>query len=332
MPVDFLATSRAYGHHLVPIWHALRDRTGTFWAHATAVPSLVAAGVPLDRIRRSRPRTRPLTVVAAYSDLVALRGAAAVLVNHGAGQTYDGDERSARCYGYSGGTGRESVRLFLGPGDADAARSAEAYPAAQSIAVGAPHLDWWHADPPARVVKDRPVVAISFHWPCAICPEAGWAWPHYMDAITALVARSGEMGWEVVGHGHPRAWVRLERWWRSIGVRTIERFDDVLREADVYACDNSSTLYEAAACGVPVVCMNAPQYRRDVDHGLRFWSHVPGLQVDRGDDLADVIALALTDPPEAQQLRERASVHVYRYRDGQCARRAADAIVSIAGE
>ena len=55
------------------------------------------------------------------------------------------------------------------------------------------------------------------------------------------------------------------RFYEAHGIEYVPDFDDVLRRADVYACDNSSTLYEFASTGRPVVVLNAPWYR---------WKHI----------------------------------------------------------
>ena len=107
-------------------------------------------------------------------------------------------------------------------------------------------------------------------------------------------------------------------------------FDDVLRRADVYACDNSSTLYEFASTGRPVVVLNAPWYRHDANHGLRFWdasgvgvtSYEPGRPAGRASSAAaDIVT---------RRVRGTALDIVYAYRTG-AAQRAADAIAAWAG-
>jgi glycosyltransferase involved in cell wall biosynthesis len=103
--------------------------------------------------------------------------------------------------------------------------------------------------------------------------------------------------------------------------------DRVLSEADLLVVDNSSCAFEMAAIGKPVVLLNLPSYRRDVEHGLRFWSHPPGIQVDHPSELADAICLALKDPPAHRAIRARAVAEAYAYVDGHASERAATAIM-----
>ena len=103
----------------------------------------------------------------------------------------------------------------------------------------------------------------------------------------------------------------------------------MLDRADLLVGDNTSALYEFASTGRPVVVMNAPQYRRDVHHGLRFWDYPPGLQVDRPEQLADTIARALSDPEPARAVRAAAVAETYAYTDGRAAERAVAAIDEV---
>lgn len=174
----------------------------------------------------------------------------------------------------------------------------------------------------------KPVVAVTFHWDCGVVPEARSAWRHYDRSLPALAR---DRSWQLLGHGHPRLWPTISRRWAQLGVPLVPELADVLDQADVLVGDNTSALYEFASLGRPVVVLNQPGYRRDVEHGLRFWSHPPGLQVDRPAELADTIARALTDPPAVQALRARAVARAYAHTDGQAAARAAAAIMEAQG-
>jgi CDP-glycerol glycerophosphotransferase (TagB/SpsB family) len=158
-------------------------------------------------------------------------------------------------------------------------------------------------------------------------PEARSALPHY-DAV--LPALANDPRWHLLGHGHPRLWGRIARRWAELGVERVPEFADVLDRADVFVCDNSSALYEFASTGRPVVVLNTPIYRRDVEHGLRFWSEADvGVQVDHACDLADAIALALTDPPSVARRRSEIVRAVCPLADGRATQRAVEAICAV---
>lgn len=323
--IDVVASERHYADHLAPIWLALPIRLRGRWNVARSIARYVTTlGVPasaIDTTRVSRTSDRPV-LVAAIQDLKAARPRRCVFVQHGAGQTYTGVNHGS----YSGGPGRDTVDLYLCPGPRDAEILAAAVPETPRTVVGVPKLDrWYRRDVPRGT---PPTVAFSFHSDLSVCPETRPAVDHHLPGIRWAVA---DPRWTVIGHGHPRSWRRARRIWESLEVEAVEHFDAVLERADLYVVDNSSTAYEFAATGRPVLLMNAPWYRRDVEHGLRFWSHVPGLQVDSPADLVDRIAEALDDPPEAQRLRRAALDHVYAPADGRAAERAAAAIAGYLG-
>jgi hypothetical protein len=92
----------------------------------------------------------------------------------------------------------------------------------------------------------------------------------------------------------------------------------------VYVCDNSSTIFEFASTGRPVVLLNASTWHKGHGPGLRFWdaAHV-GVNVWPQDDLAFAIDVALADEPHRQTAREDALSFVYAYRRGAAERAAA---------
>lgn len=123
----------------------------------------------------------------------------------------------------------------------------------------------------------------------------------------------------------------MERLWRSLGVRCVPDFGDVLDGADLLVCDNSSAMWEAASCGIPLVILDAPWYRTNIDHGPpRFWVHADaGVRIQQPDQLVAAVFEALTDPPEVRARREAAVADIYVACDGRAAERAADAIVRL---
>jgi hypothetical protein len=107
----------------------------------------------------------------------------------------------------------------------------------------------------------------------------------------------------VIGHSHPRLASTARAVFERAGIEFVPDLADVARRATVYAVDNSSTLWEMAVAR-PVIAMNAPWYRRDVSHGLRFWSHIPGADVDDAAALVEAARHLLFDgETPAEQLR-----------------------------
>lgn len=178
----------------------------------------------------------------------------------------------------------------------------------------------------------RPTVAFTWHWQYADYPEGTSALPHYREAVESLAA-DPERPYDLLGHAHPRAWAEVDPWYRAIGIEAVASDAEVFARADVLVADTSSLLYEFASLDRPVVVLNAPWYRRDVDHGGRFWEHADvGIQVDEPDDLADAIARSLTDPPAVAQRRREIVAAVYSRVDGTASARAVDAIHSVIGQ
>jgi hypothetical protein len=307
--LDAYSTHPHYAEHMRPVWNALPVELRGVWA---------TVGPDPDRARRQLVANR-------------FRGRPVVYVEHGAGQTYAGDERAAAHGSYSGGAGLDNVELFVCPSERVAARWRARYPSARTVVVGCPKLDSWHARPrqPAQLDGARPLVVLSWHWQCELIPETQSALRHYVAALPELSSRCMAAGASLVGHGHPRSGESLARLYGRHSVPYWRDSARVLACADVLVCDNSSLMYEAASLGIPVVALNAPWYRRDVEHGLRFWSHVPGVQVDEPSELGSVVLGEVTAPGTHAALRSRAVAEAYAYTDGQAAARAAAAIVEL---
>lgn len=322
--IDLYASLCHYAEHCWPVWEQLEQlglsgeayaaRSGSWWRSA----------------RQPRPRAlrgvQPV-MVASYVDYQRTAPAPVVYVEHGAGQTYDGDERSRQHPSYSSSGQLDRVVLFLVPNLAVAARRQTQYPGVPVHVVGVPKLDAWHARESRGSLTKSRAVAVTFHWDCPLVPETLSALRHQQRGLPALVQWARAHDVELLGHGHPRAWRQLAALWRSLGVEPVERFSDVLDRADVLVGDNTSALFEFASLDRPVVVMNAPWYRRDVDHGGRFWQWADvGVQCDEPGELIACVQTALVDAPEVRASRQRVVDEAYPLCDGHAAERAARAI------
>jgi len=324
--LNVLAAEPHYVDHLAPVWNAFpASLRGVFYTRST-----IAADQALKFGIRSKPWTgvanpRQVFLCAAFGDLSQLHktGVDTILMEHGAGFTFNTTHHS-----YAGGThpARDDVKLFLAPGPRTAHKLRVTHPDIPVVEVGCPKLD-------DRIIATRPEpstppkVVVSFHWDCRVAPETRWAFPFYQRSLK-LLARETDV--ELIGHAHPRARRQLKPFWARLGVNFIEDFNDVLDIADVYVADATSTIYEAAAVGIPVVVLNSPLYRRDVEHGLRFWEAANvGPNCDTSRDLPKKIFEALN--PSELQVKEtdRCLDVVYTHRDGTSAKRAVGAIKQI---
>jgi hypothetical protein len=242
-------------------------------------------------------------------------------LEHGAGQTYA--TNGAGDINQPGGPGRDNISLRLCTTKRVADIESRIYPHSRSVVVGAPKLDALIEFENPR--STPPVVAISFHWDNSIAPEAMSAFPHYSQVLPQLT----DVPYTVLGHSHPQREHarRMQQYYGQVGIRFVPEFDDIVRQADVYVCDNSSTLFEFATLDRPVVVLNAPWYRRDVNHGLRFWEYADiGVQVDSPDDLIAGIAEALNDSPARQARRREIVNELYPFL-GHAAQHAATQLV-----
>ena len=322
MAIDVLASAPHYADHLAAVFGALPERERGSFVTASASTAARVRELGYEPSMTGTP-SNP-TLVASFGNLVrASRNGRArlAIMEHGAGQSYGGRRRSDTYGSYAGGRGRELASLFLHPGTHPASRDRAAYPAARVEIVGSPFLDAL----PARVGAPGRVVAFSFHFNGAVAPETKNAYPWIWPALERVAER-----FEVLGHAHPRLYNSLRRRYHKAGIEPVADFGDVCRRADVYVCDNSSTLFAFAATGRPVVVLNPPWYDPKVNHGLRFWEAADvGIQCNDPADLADCIDEALRDTPAQRKRREAALDLVYAYRTG-AGKRAADVLMEWA--
>jgi hypothetical protein len=323
--IDFLATQPQYLDHIAPIWDTLaEDNLGTFYVphellgHAH---NRLKHHLYLFTFENNSPDTfgvNPI-LVAAYGDMKYAHRInperKIFMMEHGTGHSFG---TSA----YPNGPGeRDIVSLFLPPNQytADKIHTVRDTPCE---VIGTPKLDWLRDYIFPRNVP--PTVCISFHHGTKNRrpPEASSAFEHYKDTIASLKQQS----YNLIAHGHPLSRVRDKPFYASLGIPFLDDFEDVMKVADVYVNDLSSTLYEFMATGKPVVVLNAPWFRRDVHHGLRFWDYSDvGINVNEPHELKSAIDKTLSDSTLFLPQRKKAIQDLFPYL-GHSAERAAAVI------
>lgn len=279
--VFFIATELQYWDHLIPIWEAYEELYGPaeLYGH-------------MEGWKRQSPRRgNRLAVVASYKDYLSARAHPVVYLEHGIGQTYSEFTSPS----YAGNPGKEATVLFLCPNDLCADKNKRTYPSARVEVIGSPYLDTFINAPQSRA---HPV--ISFHWTIPgnrVPPEMTSAFPHYEYRISAIP--------DLHGHAHPRARDELYEFYGKHSIPVIDDFINVIKTASVFICDNSSAIYYAAQCGIPTVILNAPWYRREISHGIRFWDMLPGVVVDDPNDLVESTEKARNRSLSAADLDKR---------------------------
>lgn len=322
--IDFFASERQYLDHILPIYRVLPDSLrGRLFVATELAKRCADVGVPC---LQSIPRGKTPIVVAGHGDYRVAGKRPVIYVEHGAGQTYlDQLDHPA----YSGGSDRDRVILFICPNETVAERNLARYPSAAAAIVGCPRLDPWHPAQPFTL-SSPPTVAITFHADLRLNPEVASGYREFLPAIPLLL----EHGYRVLGHSHPRLYRRLERQYQALEVPYAKHFSQVLDEADVLCVDNSSTAFEFASIGKPIVWLTPSFYRRDVHHSLRFWDAlVLGPEATTPTEVPQAVrtALAPVSPPIAATRDEYLST-VYTYRDGMATARAVAAIERIVEE
>ena len=135
----------------------------------------------------------------------------------------------------------------------------------------------------------------------------------------------------MIGHGHPKR-KDLPDFYRDNGIEYVPDFDDVLRRADVYACDNSIHAVRVRIDGAAGGGAQRPVVPARGEHGLRFWDAAQHRRQRpdawRPGDAVYEACIART--AASQSTARKRWIIVYAYRTG-AAQRAADAIAAWAG-
>ena len=308
MKVDVVASMPHYRAHMLPIFEKL--------------PPEMQGTVHPFRTKPLPPQPGRVAMVASWQDVRFLRDVTPMIyVEHGAGQTYGGDPTTALQPGYSGSGGHRhhGVIGFIAPSQTVADR----WVTAPSVAVGCPKLDQYHGTFPLSIKS----VCFAFHWDSGLAPETRSAFAHYQPTLPRIVDSFRSQGFGVYGHAHPKWDGALDDQMRAAGINAILDNDrSVFHTASILIVDNSSLGAEFMALGRPVIWLNAPWYRRDINHGGRFWNWTAGIPTINDPEALLAVRLANVTI-ESFAARERIADSVYAYRDGTSSERAAAFIV-----
>lgn len=313
MKVHLLATFHHYRRHAHAVWKHLPDenRGRVYFGRTT-------------QAKRIDPDD--VVMVAGFDDIARTDAERIVYVEHGAGQTY-----SDGAYGpnYPGGEHPEKVVAYVCPSK----RVAELW-ARPAIAVGCPALDESGIQHRRVCLGPLKRAHITFHFDARkVCPEARSAREHWIDDLHVLVQWLRNNEFEVSGGRHPKDPL-AKAIWRNLQVPLIEDPDQALIGCALMVADNTSLLYEAAALGIPSLVLNAPWYRKDVHHGLRFWDAVPGPMYD---DMSEIMQIGhprtMILSSDVMDMRVEAARYAYGPRPyGTAGIRAAEWLMNILAE
>jgi hypothetical protein len=338
MKLDFFARRAHYIDHMAPVWNILpAARRGVF--------HIARELEPYARQELREPQLEffeggPLAgdspiLVSSYGDLnkvIRNQKRKIITMEHGVTQ---GFQTAAYPNGMNGNRDRAAFALLPNEYVARRFRAVRETPCE---VIGTPKMDewvnlnWTHNWPagfnsfPHTWPPRKSTLAIAFHWGDrhASPPESGSAFEHYRRILPELGAR-----YNLIGHAHPLASPEYRETYERAGIEWVGDFQEVLRRADVYINDLSSTMYEFLVTGKPVVILNAPWFRRDVQWGIRFWDYSDvGLMVENPGELFNVIDRTLQEYGTiCATARRRAVTDLYPYA-GHSAYRAVEVVTT----
>jgi hypothetical protein len=305
--IHMLGSLPHYAQHVLQVWRHLPDH-------------LRGEMVTGQLSGRARFDLDDIVMVGGYYDIDRARGHRVIYVEHGAGQSYPGDRKTATHPAYHGSDHPGNVIGYISPRPEVA--KAWGRPA---FAAGSPVCD------PYVDVVPRHVAVFAFHWDCHIVPETRSAYMHYADHLELMIGHVRDADLEVVACTHPRD-IRMPIVWRNLGVERVPA-SVALSEATLVIADNTSLAYELCNLDRSAIALNAPWYRRDVHHGLRFWDAPHGLPIDHPDEFLALDIASYVGSREAATFTLRAATAAYGpLIDGHAGERAAQWIVDLVGE
>jgi hypothetical protein len=300
--IDFLASQPHYLDHLAPVWKALRPvLRGTFYVPETLNEYAQAVLQRDQSLFCYNERTfgpfvdhHPV-LVAGYGDMMAAHRQnehkRILMMEHGTGHSFG-------TAAYPNGPGkRDWVSMFLPPNQYTL-HKIKAVRNTRCEVIGTPKLD--------RVVRElnpygyiqnhhelNPIIAVGFHWGSKNNrpPESGTAFDHYKDILPELSNQ-----YRLLGYGHPLADEKYRQFFLEHNIEYASNLWEVFQRAAVCVNDLSSAMYEFLVTGKPVIVLNAPWFRRDVQHGIRFWDYSDiGINVEQSSELVPAIQKTLTN-------------------------------------
>lgn len=282
MQIGFYASLWHYWDHLSPI----KDKLTEF--------GVVCHDISRKDLKKKSSFDFPV-ITAGYGDLrkVYPYFKEIIYIEHGSGLTYDVNHPA-----YAGAkTYRDKVILRLLPNKFAYAKEIQSNPSLRCRIVGMPRLDKWHNFPFQK--NEKLTICFSTHWDCGICSETRSCFNFYKKELRDIPSE-----FKYLGHSHPRSQSKIKPFFANRGIEFVESFEDVIERADIYAIDNSSTLFEFAAVKGPVIVMNCRHYKKKHKHNPRFFSHSDiGVNSEPG-ELNKAIYKAVEDSKEQRERRE----------------------------
>jgi len=314
MRIDFFGNWPHFIDHMAPIYKRM-DEPGDFFVPPNLEEYLANKGIvpTVMDAKEVAPRGNNPLLVAGHGNLqtsyLQNHGRKLILMEHGPGITFPNNPSYAGSVGW-----RRKADLTLAPNHFTYIKTQKAIPDMKQHIIGTPMLDPWacHFGIPRGDVPDKPTVTISFHWDGSrVAPEAGNAFRHYKGLLPILAKESG---FNLIAHGHPRNLETMRKTYENLGIEVVPDFIEMMNRTDVLINDSSSIVYLFLVTGNPVILLNAPWFRKDVNFGLRFWDHTDiGEQVEKTDQVLGAIERAINDPFACWDARKRAVEEIFPY-------------------